>query len=246
MSTARRDAITTRPGSTARLPVEYKRVYLWHWPIRVMHWIAAGALVVLVVTGLYIGRPYFMTSGEASAHFLMGRMRFLHFMAAGTLVATGIVRFYWLFVGNKFERWRALFPVRREDWINLVKVVKAYLFIKPWQAPHYLGHNPIQQFSYTAIYALALFEVVTGFTMYGLANPGGFFYTAFAWVAPLFGGIQVVRFFHHVVTWVFLIFLPVHVYLAIRADMVHQESSLSSIVTGSRYVRADVDFVDED
>ena len=45
-----------------------------------------------------------MTSGEASAHFLMGWVRFLHFAAAGVLVATAIVRVYWLFAGNKFER----------------------------------------------------------------------------------------------------------------------------------------------
>ena len=40
-----------------------------------MHWIAAACVVVLMVTGFYIGRPYFMTSGEASAHFLMGWVR---------------------------------------------------------------------------------------------------------------------------------------------------------------------------
>ena len=64
----------------------YKYVYLWHWPIRAMHWIAAASIVVLLVTGFYIGKPYFMTTGEASSHFLMGRMRFLHFAAAGVLV----------------------------------------------------------------------------------------------------------------------------------------------------------------
>ena len=56
--------------------------------------------------------------------------------------------------------------------------------------------------------------MVTGFAMYGQSNPGGFFYTLFGWVGPLLGGIQVVRFVHHVLTWVFLIFIPIHVYLA--------------------------------
>jgi Ni/Fe-hydrogenase 1 B-type cytochrome subunit len=61
-------------------------VQLWHWPIRAMHWLAAGSIVVLIATGFYIGRPYFMTAGEASDHFLMGRMRFVHFVAAAVLV----------------------------------------------------------------------------------------------------------------------------------------------------------------
>lgn len=226
-------------------PVVYKRVYLWHWPIRAMHWLAAGCLVVLVITGFYIGRPYFMTAGEPLDHFLMGRVRFAHFLAAGMLVATAIVRFYWLFMGNRFESYKALFPVKREDWTNLVLVVKKYLFIDPQRAPHYMGHNPIQQFTYTAIYALALTQVLTGFYMYGLASPGGFFFTWFGWVGTGLGGAQVARFLHHILTWAWLIFLPLHVYLTVRADIVHHEARVGSIISGGRYVRADVDFVDE-
>jgi len=71
---------------------DYHWVYLWEWPIRAMHWVAVFCVVTLVVTGLYIGKPYFMTGGEASAHFLMGSVRFLHFAAAAFLVATAIIR----------------------------------------------------------------------------------------------------------------------------------------------------------
>ena len=91
---------------------DYHWVYLWEWPIRLMHWLAALSLLILAVTGLYIGRPYFVTSGDTSSHYLMGWVRFLHFAAAAVLVATAIVRVYWLFAGNKYERWVALFPVR--------------------------------------------------------------------------------------------------------------------------------------
>jgi Ni/Fe-hydrogenase b-type cytochrome subunit len=238
---------TAAPESVSHdAPVaEYKQVYLWHWPIRAMHWLAAACIVVLVVTGFYIGRPYFYTSGSATDQFLMGYVRFAHFAAAAVLVATGILRIYWLFAGNKFERWRALFPVRRRDWVNLYKVARAYLFIRVHEAPQYLGHHPLQQLSYTGIYALALLQVVTGFCMYGLADPGGFFFAAFGWVGSVMGGAQIVRFVHHVATWAWLIFIPIHVYLAIRADVLHKESTVSSIVSGNRYVRADVDFVDD-
>ena len=97
----------------------YHWVYLWEWPTRAMHWLAAASIVVLIVTGFYIGKPYFMTSGEASAHYLMGTVRFIHFTAAAVFVATAIVRVYWLFAGNQFERLGALFPVRPRDWVNL-------------------------------------------------------------------------------------------------------------------------------
>ena len=223
----------------------YKWVYLWEWPIRVMHWAAAGSIVVLVVTGFYIGRPYFITGGEASAHYLMGWMRFLHFAAAGVFVATAIVRVYWLFAGNQFERWRALFPVWKQDWINAFKQVKFYLMIQPEKAPHYLGHNPLQQLSYTGLYALAAAQVVTGFAMYGQSRPGGVWYTLFGWVVPLLGGIQVVHFVHHVLTWAFLTFIPIHIYLALRSDLLERTGTISSIISGGRFVRSDVKYVDE-
>jgi len=224
---------------------EYRWVYLWEWPIRAMHWTAAICIVVLTITGLYIGKPYFMTSGEASAHFLMGRVRFVHFAAAAVLVMTAIVRAYWLLMGNRYERFAALFPVRRRDWANLFRMIKFYLMIKPEQAPVYLGHNPLQQLSYTAMYALAALMVVTGFALYGQSNPGGLIYGATNWIGGLAGGMQVVRFVHHSTTWLFLTFIPIHIYLSIRAEILERTGVVSSIVSGGRFVPADHQFVDE-
>lgn len=231
--------VERRGGST------HSWVYLWHSPIRVMHWIAAVSIVALIVTGFYIGRPYFMTGTEDATSFAMGWMRFIHFTAAAVLIATGIVRAYWLFVGNKFERWSSLFPWHPEDWANALRVLKKYVLIYPERTPHYLGHNPLQQISYTALYGLVLVQAITGFAMYGQANPTGFFYSAFGWVVPLLGGIQLVHFLHHVLTWVFIVFIPVHVYLTVRADALHREARLSSMISGGRFVRNDLEYVDE-
>lgn len=237
---------TTRTRSfRADSPTAYQSVYLWHWPVRAMHWVAAACVIILAVTGLYIGKPYFVTSGAASDHFLMGTVRFVHFAAAGVLVATGILRFYWLFAGNRYERWRSLFPYRREDWRAMGKILKKYLFLRVADPPHYLAHNPLQQVMYTGIYVLAVLQVATGFYLYGLADTGGFFFAVFGWLGPLLGGAQVVRFVHHVLTWFWLIFIPLHVYFTIRADVLHREARITSMISGHRFVRADVEFVDE-
>lgn len=224
---------------------EYRWVYLWGWPIRAMHWTAALCIATLAVTGLYIGKPYFMTTGEASAHFLMGYVRLVHFGAAAVLVMTAIVRAYWLLAGNRYERLRALFPVRPRDWKNLFRMVKFYLMIHPEEAPTYLGHNPLQQLSYTGMYAVAAVATATGFALYGQSNPGGFIYTMTNWIGPLVGGMPVARFIHHVTTWIFLSFIPIHVYLSIRADLLERTGVVSSIVSGGRFVPADHHFVDE-
>ena len=225
---------------------EYRWVYLWHWPIRAMHWAAAVAIVALVLTGFYINRPYFLlpTDEGQQSPFTMGYMRLVHFIAAGVMVATMIVRLYWLFAGNRFERWPALFPVKGSDWVNLWRQIKFYLMIHPERAPHYLGHNPLQQLFYTLTYVVALVMVVTGFALYGQANPGGAIHTAFGWVVPLMGGLPTVRVVHHVLTWYFLIFIPIHVYLALRADLLERTGTMSSIVSGGRFVPTDREYVD--
>jgi Ni/Fe-hydrogenase 1 B-type cytochrome subunit len=242
------DAPRARRSLAARVPPpqgEYRWVYLWEWPIRAMHWTAVLCIVVLTVTGLYIGRPYFMTGGEASAHYLMGWVRFIHFAAAALLVMTAIVRVYWLFMGNRYERLAALFPVRPRDWANLVRMVRFYLMIEPEKAPQYLGHNPLQQLSYTGLYGVASVMVITGFALYGQSNPDGVIYWATNWIGNLLGGMPIVRFVHHASTWVFLIFLPIHIYLAIRADHLERTGVISSIISGGRFVPARHDFVDE-
>lgn len=171
-------------------------------------------------------------------------MRLIHFIAAGALVAAVIVRVYWLFVGNRYERFTALLPVRPRDWINMFRQVKFYLMIHPERAPHYLGHNPLQQLSYTLIYLIAAVMIVTGFAMYGQANPGGLIRGATLWVPQLLGGMQTVRLIHHVLAWAFLIFIPIHVYLSIRADFLERGGTTSSIISGGRFVRSDEEFID--
>ena len=224
----------------------YMWVYLWDAPVRVMHWLAALSLLTLVVTGLYIGRPYFVTGGAESADpFVMGKVRFTHFAAAAVLVMTAIVRVYWLVAGNKFERFPALFPVRKRDWVNMWKQIRFYLLIDD-HPPKYLGHNPMQQMSYTGIYLLALVMVVSGFAMYGQSNPAGIFYKAFNWVGVVAGGMPVVRFVHHAATWLFLVFIPIHIYLAMRADTLERTGTVSSIITGGRFVPRNEKYIDGD
>jgi Ni/Fe-hydrogenase 1 B-type cytochrome subunit len=221
-------------------------VYIWGAPLRAMHWIAAVCIVVLIVTGFYIGRPYFMTSGEASAHFLMGRVRFIHFTAAAVIVMTGIVRAYWLIAGNRFERFRALFPLTPKNLSHMAQTADAYVTFRPEKQPNLVGHEPLQQVAYTILYLMMVVMVVTGFTMYGQSNPSGMIFRAFAWVPPLLGGLQGVRLVHHVLTWGFVIFALLHIYFTLRSDYVERVGRVSSMITGGRYVSTDETYEDYD
>ena len=234
------DVVVSRPRSSA---TSYRWVGLWHAPLRFMHWIAALAIVVLFWTGLYLGRPYFI--GAVSGSFVVQYARLIHFVAAGALVATGLVRFYWLFVGNKYERWRALFPVRRSDWKHLWMMVRFYFFIHPEQAPKYLGHNPLQQLGYTLTYVVTFTMALTGFLLYAQSNPNGWMMHTIGWMNPILGGNQVVRLVHHVLPWYFPVFLIIHAYLAIRNDSLERTGTVSSMIGGGRFVPVGERYVDE-
>ena len=77
--------------------------------------------------------------------------------------------------------------------------------------------------------------VVTGFALYA-AMSDSWFAHLFAWIVPCMGGDAVVRQWHHAVTWVFVLFVMVHVYLASFHDYVEARGEVSSIINGTRFV----------
>jgi Ni/Fe-hydrogenase b-type cytochrome subunit len=109
-----------------------------------------------------------------------------------------------------------------------------------------VGHEPLQQLAYTTLYLLVFIMAITGFTMYGQSNPGGIIFRTFAWVPPLLGGLQSVRLIHHVLTWVFIVFILIHVYFTIRSDYLERVGRVSSIITGGRYISTDEKYEDYD
>jgi Ni/Fe-hydrogenase 1 B-type cytochrome subunit len=221
----------------------YRWVHLWHLPIRLMHWVAAISIVGLFWTGLYLGRPYFM--GALSGGFVVQYARLVHFIFAGALVATIVVRVYWLFVGNKYERWRALFPVSKRDWKHMWMMVRYYLLIHPERAPRYLGHNPLQQMLYTLTYLVTAVMILTGFLLYAQAQPRGWMYAAIGWITPLLGGNQMVRLIHHVLPWYYPFFVIIHIYIVVRTDSIERTGTVSSMIAGGRFVPVDEHHVDE-
>ncbi len=223
---------------------EYEWMYLWQLPLRLMHWIAAISVVVLVITGFWIGRPFFLGSAQSTSTFGTQWARLFHFIAGMTLAVTGLVRIYWLIAGNRFERFSALFPVRPRDLRNLLKQVRLYLFMPPTDMRSYIGHNPMAQASYTLVYLVATLMFLTGFALYTTTNPNGWLYGLFYPVMSVLGGLQNVRLLHHISTWFFLIFVPIHVYLAMRADVIERGGGISQMINGGKFVPLDEAFED--
>lgn len=219
-------------------PIKYEpihdsiKVYVWELPIRIWHWVNMISIIVLLVTGLYIGNPSAaaLVPGDAYYSNLMGWMRYIHFFAAFVFTAFTILRVYWMFKGNKYA---ASNPFRMIFWKETWETIKFYLFL-PNKKPHYAGHNPLAQLSYIIFQGLgSLIVIFTGYFMYFEPQPESFWAKLFAWVPALFGGDSfTIRSWHHLTAWAFMLFIVLHVYLAFRDDYLERGGTISSMFTG--------------
>jgi len=214
-----------------------KSIYVYEAPVRIWHWINALAITVLAITGYFIGSPLPSVPGEASANFLMGYIRFTHF-AAGYVLAVGLVgRAYWALVGNHHARELFSVPIfTMAYWRELFSMLKWYGFMRPYPN-RYVGHNPLARISmFFGFLLMAVFMIVTGFALYGEgAQAGHWSHTLFtSWVIPLFGQSQDVHTFHHLGMWVIICFVMLHVYAAIREDIMGRQSIISTMISGFR------------
>lgn len=219
-------------GAAASAQAEPRRaVYVWELPVRMTHWVTVISIGVLTVTGIYIATPFVGTSDPAVNQYLMGTMRFMHFVTAFVFTASVLFRIYWAFVGNTYARWNQFLPlnsVRRRD---ARRMLAYYLFLRR-EPPAEVGHNPLAGATYVVVFTLFVLQIITGFALYALPFERGTFWPMlFGWIIVTFG-VQPVRLVHEIIMWLFLAFMIHHVYSCILIDIEERSGLVSSIVTG--------------
>jgi Ni/Fe-hydrogenase 1 B-type cytochrome subunit len=210
-------------------------VYVWQVPVRITHWLIAFSILVLSVTGLYIGHPFMTVPGPAGQWFIMGWMRIIHFYAAIMFTCAVLARVIWMFTGNKYARWDKFLAVHRTRQKGIVPTVLFYSFLRE-KPPAYVGHNPVAGSAYLLVFGLYFLIIATGLVMHAPAAEVGSPLRWFAWFAPLFGGFQIARWIHHVVMWLLLGFTVHHVYSAILVAMIEKNGTIDSIISGYKWV----------
>ncbi len=205
-------------------------IYVWQIPVRLTHWAVAAALVVLSVTGLYIGNPYVI-----GGNFLMLYVKQWHLVFAVVLSCAVAARIAWLFLGNRWSNWRGFVPFATPAWASrCIDVLLFYVFAHR-RSPRTVGHNPLAALTYVLVYALLFFEIFSGFALNSL-NWGGWWSVVFGWVFRFFPANDV-RLMHHMSMWLLLGFLVHHVYSASLMDFAERSGIVSSIFTGYKFVR---------
>jgi Ni/Fe-hydrogenase 1 B-type cytochrome subunit len=81
-----------------------------------------------------------------------------------------------------------------------------------------------------------VFMIVTGLALYGEgAGYDSWQHSLFSsWVIPLLGQSQDVHTWHHLGLWIIVCFTTIHIYAAVREDIMSRQSIISSMVSGWR------------
>lgn len=217
-------------------------VYVYEVPVRLWHWLNAAMIFVLIGTGYLIASPLpTMEIAEATDQFVFGYIRFAHFAAGMVLTVAFFARILWAFYGNTHARQMFYLPLWNLRWIKeVIFELKWYLFLVP-EPKRYIGHNPLAHAAMFFFITLGMtFMIVTGFALYAEgAGQGSVYDRLFGWVLGLVGNSQRLHTLHHLGMWSIVIFTVIHIYAAVREDIMSRQSMISTIVSGWRTFKDD-------
>ncbi|NNK37849.1 MAG: hypothetical protein HKP03_05170 [Xanthomonadales bacterium] len=207
-----------RRGGRAKRPT--RQVHLYDAYERIWHWLQAGAILLLLFTGLIIHKPHifgiFSFAYVVQVHNVLGFILLINAaLALFYTVASGTIRRFFPdpdgFVARAFEQ--AMFYSRG-------------IFAgqeHPLQKTRHNRLNPLQQITYLAILNILLpAQVITGVLIWGMQE--------WPQLAAALGGLPVLAPIHTLVAWAFSAFIVMHVYLTTTGET--PLSGIKSMVTG--------------
>jgi len=207
-------------------------VYVWQYPLRLVHWGIVISIAVLAVTGYYIHDPYIY--GLLNRPFLMGWFRFVHEAFGMLFLALFLLRVYLFFGGNKWEGWRQFIPLSKDRFREMWEVTKFYAFMRPTPVSK-IGHNQMAALSYLGIYALIFVEILTGLVMYERLLDNFVLHALVGWI-PRVISLQNLRLIHFGLMYVFVAFGILHVYLSLLVSRVETRGLMDSIFIGYKVI----------
>lgn len=176
------------------------------WPVRIMHWINAFAMIVMIGSGwgiyndsVIFGSLYFPKAvriGSWAAESLLW-----HFAAMWVLAINGLAYLVYGFATGRFRE--RLLPIRVSDLIETVRETLSFKIAHD----DLTVYNAVQKVLYVVVILAGILQVVTGLAIWKPVQ--------FSWLVDLFGDFQGARLAHFLGMAVIVGFLFVHVTLAL-------------------------------
>lgn len=205
-------------------------MYVWEMPVRLSHWLIVLSIIVLSVTGFFIGDPLITTGGPARDRAVAALMRSVHLYAAWVFSLSVLVRVYWMFAGNYYARWDQFIPVTRARLDSIWQSMRFYSFVRRDPQP-YPGHSGLAALAYTGIFGIYFVMIITGLALYYVYAPANSVFQGFRFLVPIYS-----RFIHHIGMWILLMFVIQHVYSTIVYSVEERSGIIDSMITGYKRI----------
>ena len=215
--------------------------------MRIIHWLNAICMVVAVITGLYIGHPYYQSfiADPAVDKYVMAWNRWGHFIVAIIFDVTAVLIGY-LYFFSRFEKpYKKLIPTIK----NIVEFCEVFLNLitfnrrKKFDSTHSDSYNIV---FFTIFHLLLVFMLFSGLQLYvhGLASGESSIGTWWPWMLHLvtdwtldvFGGNMGVRIAHHTSMYLILVWVMCHIYYQIWRTIFWKEGDIAIVIGGSKFV----------
>ncbi len=175
-------------------------------PLRIMHWINAAAIIIMIMSGLGIYNdeaifgwlffPHWMLIGGWAADHLLW-----HFAAMWVLVVNGLIYLAYGFITGRFRQ--QLLPISATEAVRNVRDALRFKFAHE----DLTVYNSVQKLLYIGVMLAAIVQVFSGLAIWQPVQ--------FSWLTELFGGFQGSRLAHFLGMAAIVGFLAVHVVLAL-------------------------------
>lgn len=218
--------------------------YVWSGSIRFLHWLVFLSVVVLLITGNYIAHTptWIKPSGEPFENFFMANMRFIHFVAAIVFDVGIIISIYLIFFSTFHAPWRDLIPTKgnlRKAWVQL-----KYYFRLSGEKVDYEYEDPIDIISWLSFHVLSVLLIFTGFALYVTSFSLNWWWPKLLhittdWVVILLGGLNGTRIAHHIMWWLILAWIIIHVYFQVWKTIKLKTGNIGAIFSGYRYTKVE-------
>ena len=237
---------------------KYKQVKRMTAFMRLNHWVVAFSMIGAVVTGLYIGHPYYQTliAEPAVMKYVMAWNRWIHFMIAIIFDVSSIVIAY-LYFFSRFEKpYKKLIPTAVnikeffEVIINLVTLNRR----KKFDSTHSDSFNTV---FFLVFHLMLAWMLLTGLQIYvhglesGLSSIGSWWpwmlHLVTDWTLPVSSwmigstatgtNIMDVRIVHHMTMWFILSWVVFHIYYQVWRTIFWKEGDISIVISGTKFVK---------
>ncbi len=231
--------------------MSYKKIQRMTTFMRINHWVVAISMLIAIITGLYIGHPYYQSfiADPAVDKYVMAWNRWAHFIVAIIFDVSSIVIAY-LYFFSRFEKpYKKLIPNGKnikefaDVLINLLTLNR----VKQFDSSHTDSFNTVFFFAFHLMLAWML---LTGLQLYvhglasGLSSIGNWWpwmlHLVTDWTVPITGGTYMdVRISHHYTMYAIIAWIMFHIYYQVWRTIFWQEADISIVVGGSKYVKED-------